>query len=133
MPKLIQSPTVVKACGNLPKQIEEFVGRVNSNEESISVARMVSPCGWKEPGQRPEFQETSVVLKGTLVVQTEEETFEVKAGQAVVTEPGEWVCYSTPGEEGAEYIAICTPAFSPDVVHRDIAEGGICGFVARKN
>ncbi|WP_339735106.1 cupin domain-containing protein [uncultured Gimesia sp.] len=119
MPQLIKQPTVVQAAGNKPKQIEEFVGRVNTGDESMSIARMVSPGGWVEPAQTPDFRETSIVLKGVLRVECSDSVTEVKAGQAIVLEPGEWVRYSTPGEEGAEYIAICTPAFSPDTVHRD--------------
>lgn len=120
MPKLIETPTVVEACGNVPKQIQEFIGRVNSGSESLSIARMVSPSGWVEPGQRPEFDEYSIVLKGTLNVESQDgAVIEVKAGQAVITPAGEWVRYGTPGPEGAEYIAVCLPAFSPDTVHRD--------------
>jgi quercetin dioxygenase-like cupin family protein len=117
MPKLIAAPTVIAAAGNKPKQIEEFIGRVNSGDERVSIARMKSPAGWVEPGQRPEFQEISVVLSGVLRVEHEGGAFDVAAGQAVVCRPGEWVRYSTP--QGAEYIAICLPAFSPDTVHRD--------------
>ena len=119
MPKIIESPSVIKAAGNKPKRIEELVGRVNTQCAHISVARMKSPQGWQEPGQRPEFQEITVVLDGSLIVETEEGTFEVGAGQAIVAEPGEWVRYSTPAAGGAEYIAICLPAFSPETVHRD--------------
>lgn len=122
MPKLIEQPTRIAAAGTKPKQIEEFVGRVNSGDEVVSVARMKSPCGWVEPGQRPEFREISVVLAGCLHVEHEAGAFDVGAGQAVVCEPGEWVRYSTPRPEGAEYVAICLPAFSPTTVHRD-AEG----------
>ena len=117
MPKLIESPTVIEAAGNKPKRIEEFVGRVNTATDRLSVARMVSPPGWEEPGQRPEFQEITVVLYGTLHVAYDGGAFEVRAGQAVLVEAGEWVRYSTPA--GAEYLAICLPAFSPDTVHRD--------------
>lgn len=119
MPRYIELPTIVKAAGNKPKQIEEFVGRVNTGDESISVARMVSPGGWVEPAQSPEFQEMSVVLKGVLHVETKLGKFEVKTGQAIILDAGEWVRYSTPGSEGAEYIAICLPAFSPETVHRE--------------
>jgi quercetin dioxygenase-like cupin family protein len=119
MPKLISQPTRIEAAGNKPKLIEEFVGRVNSQHEHVSVARMTSPDGWVEPGQRPEFQELTVVLQGALQVEHENGTLLVNAGQAVVCEPGEWVRYSTPG--GAEYIAVCLPAFSPATVHRDSA------------
>ena len=120
MPRLIDQPTRIAAAGNKPKQIEEFIGRANSGQEHISVARMKSPGGWVEPGQRPEFQEISVVLAGCLRVEHDNGVFEVRAGQAVVCEPGEWVRYSTPEPEGAEYIAICLPAFSPSSVHRDV-------------
>jgi quercetin dioxygenase-like cupin family protein len=119
MPRLITQPTVVAAAGTRPKQIQEFAGRVNSGHAGVSVARMVSPAGWEEPGQRPEFEEITVVLKGLLRVQHENGTLDVRAGQAVVTAPGEWVRYSTPEPGGAEYIAVCLPAFSPDTVHRD--------------
>lgn len=117
MPKLIPAPTRIEAAGTPPKRIDEFAGRVNSGHAELSVARMQSPPGWKEPGQRPEFLEITVVLKGAIVVETEGAPLEVRAGQAVVTEPGEWIRYSTP--EGAEYIAVCLPAFSPETVHRD--------------
>ena len=117
MPKLIAQTTKITAAGNKPKCIEEFVGRVNSQHEKISVARMKSPAGWVEPGQSPEFLEISVVLSGELQVEHQDGALNVTAGQAVICEPGEWVRYSTP--EGAEYIAICLPAFSPDTVHRD--------------
>ena len=119
MPRLIAQPTVVAAAGTRPKQIEEFAGRVNSGHAGVSVARMVSPAGWEEPGQRPEFEEITVVLKGLLRVEHASGTLDVRAGQAVVTAPGEWVRYSTPEPGGAEYIAVCLPAFSPDTVHRD--------------
>ncbi|WP_417384131.1 cupin domain-containing protein [Gimesia sp.] len=119
MPRYIELPTIVKAAGNKPKQIEEFVGRVNTGDETISVARMVSPGGWVEPAQSPEFQEMSVVLKGVLHVETKQGVFEVKTGQAIILDAGEWVRYSTPGDAGAEYIAICLPAFSPETVHRE--------------
>lgn len=119
MPRLIATPTVIKSAGNKPKQIEEFAGRVNSAHEAVSVARMRSPAGWLEPGQRPEFEEITIVLAGMLRVEHAGGTIEVRAGQAVVTEPGEWVRYSTPGPEGAEYVAVCLPAFSPATVHRD--------------
>jgi len=119
MPKLIEKPTVIDCVGTKPKQIQEFAGRVNSGHASVSVARMVSPTGWTEPGQRPEFEEITVVLKGSLHVEYEGGALDVKAGQAIVTSPGEWVRYSTPGPEGAEYVAVCLPAFSPATVHRD--------------
>ena len=117
MPKLIATPTVIESAGSMPKQIREYVGRVNSGHANVSVARMTSPPGWSEPGQRPEFEEISVVLSGTLVIEHDHGSLEVPAGQAAVTAPGEWVRYSTPA--GAEYVAICVPAFSPATVHRD--------------
>jgi mannose-6-phosphate isomerase-like protein (cupin superfamily) len=120
MPRLIEQPTVIACVGTKPKQIQEFAGRVNSEHKSVSVARMISPGGWEEPGQRPEFEEITVVLKGTLRVEHEGGALDVHAGQGVVTSPGEWVRYSTPGAEGAEYVAVCLPAFSPDTVHRDV-------------
>jgi mannose-6-phosphate isomerase-like protein (cupin superfamily) len=120
MPTLIASPTRITAAGNIPKQIEEFVGRVNSNTDELSIARMKSPGGWTEPGQRPEFLEISVVLRGTLHVEHEGGTLDVQPGQAVICQPGEWVRYSTPAGDGAEYIAVCLPAFSPQTVHRDV-------------
>ena len=119
MPRIIESPTIIEAAGNKPKRIEEYAGRVNSQQSEVSVARMVSPSGWVEPGQRPQFMEITVVLKGKLHLEYEGGECDVAAGQAVITEPGEWVCYSTPGAEGAEYVAVCLPAFSPDTVHRD--------------
>ena len=119
MATLIEKPTIVQAAGNKPKKIQEFIGRVNSATSALSIARMSSPEGWIEPGQTPEFDEFTVVLQGTLRVETKEKTFEVQAGQAVVVPHGEWVRYSTPGNQGAEYIAVCLPAFSPDSVHRD--------------
>ena len=119
MPRLIQSPTIVQAAGTPPKRIEEYAGRVNSGHSTVSVARMVSPEGWIEPGQRPQFEEITVVLRGMVRVEHEGGAMEVRAGQAVVTAPGEWVRYSTPNPEGAEYIAVCLPAFSPSTVHRD--------------
>jgi mannose-6-phosphate isomerase-like protein (cupin superfamily) len=119
MPRLIEKPTVIDCVGTKPKQIQEFAGRVNSGHAGVSVARMISPSGWEEPGQRPEFEEITVVLKGALRVEFEGGSLEVRAGQAVVTSPGEWVRYSTPGAEGAEYVAVCLPAFSPTTVHRD--------------
>ena len=119
MPRLIEQPTVIKSAGNKPKHIQEFAGRVNSGHAGVSVARMVSPSGWQEPGQRPEFEEITVVLRGLLRVEHENGTIDVRAGQAIVTSPGEWVRYSTPEPEGAEYVAVCLPAFSPATVHRD--------------
>ncbi len=117
MPRLIPTPTVIEAAGNLPKRIEEYVGRVNTRTDHISVARMKSPPSWIEPGQRPEFEEMTIVLTGTVRVHHAQGTLDAPAGQAVITAPGEWVKYETP--EGAEYIAICLPAFRPDTVHRD--------------
>jgi mannose-6-phosphate isomerase-like protein (cupin superfamily) len=122
MPQLIEAPSIVEAVGNKPKRIEEYAGRVNSGHESVSVARMKSPSGWREPGQRPEFEELTVVLSGMLRVEHEGGSLEVRAGQAVIAKPGEWVRYSTPEADGAEYIAVCMPAFSPDTVHRDAQE-----------
>jgi quercetin dioxygenase-like cupin family protein len=119
MPTLIQTPTVIAAAGNKPKRIEEYAGRVNSGHDTVSVARMVSPEGWVEPGQRPAFEEITVVLRGMLRVQHEAGVLDVHAGQAIVTHPGEWVRYSSPSPGGAEYVAVCLPAFSPDTVHRD--------------
>jgi len=119
MPRLIDAPAIITAAGNKPKRIEEYAGRVNSKHSSVSVARMVSPSGWVEPGQRPEFEEITVVLRGMLRVESESGSIDVRAGQAIVTAPGEWVRYSTPEADGAEYIAVCLPAFSPDSVHRD--------------
>ena len=119
MPIVIKSPTIIEAAGNKPKIIEEYFGRVNSKTETLSIAKMTSPQGWVEPGQRPEFDEYTVVLKGTLQVKTEKEIIDVKAGSAILTKKGEWIQYSTPYKEGAEYIAVCLPAFSPNSVHRD--------------
>jgi mannose-6-phosphate isomerase-like protein (cupin superfamily) len=119
MPRLIGKPTVIDCVGTKPKQIQEYAGRVNSGHAGVSVARMISPAGWEEPGQRPEFEEITVVLKGMLRVEHENGVLDVRAGQAVVASPGEWVRYSTPGADGAEYVAVCIPAFSPASVHRD--------------
>ncbi len=119
MPTHIQQPSIVKAAGNKPKIIEEYIGRVNSKTESLSIARMKSPSGWVEPGQTPEFDEYTVVLRGTLRVTTRNGTIDVHEGEAVIAHAGEWVQYSTPGSDGAEYVAICLPAFSMDTVHRD--------------
>ena len=119
MPQLIEHPTIIEAAGSPPKRIEEFAGRVNTAHEQVSIARMKSPQGWQEPGQRPEFEEITLVLNGTLRVEHADGTVDVRAGQAVVTRPGEWVRYSTPEPGGAEYIAVCLPAFSPATVHRD--------------
>lgn len=117
MPQLIERPTVITAAGTKPKLIEEHVGRVNTGEGRLSIAHMTSPAGWVEPGQRPEFDEYTLVLRGTLHVEHEGGTLIVAAGQAVHTRPGEWIRYGTP--EGAEYVAVCLPAFSPETVHRD--------------
>lgn len=119
MPQLIASPTVVAAAGNKPKVIREFFVRVNSKTDAISIARMSSPTGWAEPGQTPEFDEYTLVLSGTLHVESADGAFDVVEGQAVLTRAGEWVRYSTPDDAGAEYVAICLPAFSPSTVHRD--------------
>lgn len=115
----IQQPTVIQAAGRPPKRIEEFVGRVNSGTTAISIAKMKSPSGWSEPGQTPEFDEYTVVLRGSLRVKLKDRQFDVAAGQAVLVAAGECVQYSTPGPEGAEYLAICLPAFSPNLVHRE--------------
>lgn len=117
MIKKISKPTIIKAAGNKIKTIEEFVGRVNSGTEQVSIARMVSPAGWQEPAQTPEFDEYTIVLKGTLHVKTTSETLLINAGEAIITCKGEPVQYSTP--QGAEYVAVCLPAFSPDLVHRE--------------
>jgi hypothetical protein len=117
MPTLIAAPTVIQPAGNLPKRIEEFAGRVNNGEARLSIARMTSPAGWLEPGQRPEFDEYTLVLRGAVHVAHADGVLVVAAGQAVLTRAGEWVRYSTP--EGAEYVAVCLPAFTPDSVHRD--------------
>jgi mannose-6-phosphate isomerase-like protein (cupin superfamily) len=109
----------VKAAGNKPKVIEEFIGKVNSGTKNVSIARMKSPCGWVEPGQTPEFDEYTVVLQGTLRVMTKTETFNIVSGQAFIAARGDWVQYSTPGQQGAEYISVCLPAFTLENVHRD--------------
>ena len=118
MPRLIESPAVVPAAGTRPKRIEEYAGRASTGHQAVSVARMVSPGGWVEPGQTPEFEEYTIVIRGKLRVQHKGGSFDVSAGQAVVAHPGEWIQYSTP-DEATEYIAICLPAFSPQSVHRD--------------
>jgi mannose-6-phosphate isomerase-like protein (cupin superfamily) len=118
--KLIQKPTIIEAAGTPPKQIEEFIGRVNSGTSEVSIARMTSPEGWSEPGQTPEFNEYTVVLKGTLRAAFKDREIDVTAGQAIVVQAGEWVRYSTPHAGGAEYIAVCVPAFSPESVKRDV-------------
>jgi mannose-6-phosphate isomerase-like protein (cupin superfamily) len=119
MPHMIAAPTRVQAVGNKPKLIDEYVGRINSESTAVSVAHMRSPGGWVEPGQTPEFDEFTVVMRGTLCVEHREGVMQVNAGQAIHTKAGEWVRYSTPGDDGAEYIAVCMPAFSPETVHRD--------------
>ena len=119
MPTLIAAPSIITAAGQPPKKIEEFIGCVNSKTDALSVARMTSPAGWVEPGQTPEFDEYTVVLRGELQVKTKTTTITVKAGQAVHTPKGEWVQYGSPHPDGAEYIAVCLPAFAPDTVHRD--------------
>jgi len=119
MPDLIPTPTRIVAAGNKPKAIDEYVGRVNSRSTALSIAHMRSPAGWEEPGQRPEFDEYTLVLKGMLRVSHESGSLDVRAGQAVVARAGEWVRYASPEADGAEYVAVCLPAFSPDTVHRD--------------
>lgn len=119
MPTLISQPTRIAPAGNKPKLIDEYIGRVNSGSEAASVAHMHSPAGWVEPGQTPEFDEFTVVLRGTLRVEHRGGTLDVRAGQAIIAHRGEWIRYSTPQEGGAEYIAVCLPAFSPQTVHRD--------------
>lgn len=119
MPELIPTPTRIVAAGNKPKAIDEYVGRVNSRTTALSIAHMRSPAGWEEPGQRPEFDEYTLVLKGMLRVSHESGSLDVRAGQAVLARAGEWVRYGSPEADGAEYVAVCLPAFSPDTVHRD--------------
>ena len=119
MPELIGEPSRVAAAGEPPKLIDEYVGRASTGGSELSIARMRSPSGWAEPGQRPEFDEFTIVLAGALVVESDEGQMTVQAGQAVHTRPGEWVRYSTPGAGGAEYISVCVPAFAPGTVHRD--------------
>jgi quercetin dioxygenase-like cupin family protein len=119
MATLIKNPSIIEAAGNKPKIIKEFIGRVNSGTEQISIAKMTSPPGWIEPGQKPEFDEYTFVLKGLLRVETKDTVVDVSEGQAIIIEKNEWIRYSTPTEEGAEYIAVCLPAFSPETVHRD--------------
>jgi mannose-6-phosphate isomerase-like protein (cupin superfamily) len=119
MPTHIAKPTRIVAAGNLPKTIDEYVGRVNSKTDAVSIAHMRSPAGWIEPGQTPEFDEYTVVLRGLLRVKHAAGEVDVRAGQAIVTRRGEWVQYSSPEADGAEYVAVCVPAFSPDTVHRD--------------
>ena len=119
MAKVIEQPTLVEAAGEPSKTIEEYIGRVNSDTKSLSIARMKSPSGWSEPGQKPEFDEFTVVLQGVLHIRLKDREFDVAAGQAVSISAGEWVQYSSPHPEGAEYLAVCLPAFSPELVHRD--------------
>ena len=119
VPTLIAKPTRIAAAGNKPKLIDEFVGRVNSDSSSVSIAQMRSPAGWVEPGQKPEFDEYTVVLRGMLRVESTDGSLDVRAGQAVLVRGGEWIRYSTPEADGAEYVAVCLPAFSPETVHRD--------------
>ena len=121
MAQLIGKATRIAAAGNKPKLIDEYIGKVNSNTTGISIARMQSPSGWQEPGQTPEFDEYTLVLRGTLRVETKSGVLDVEAGQAVITKRGEWIRYGTPGPEGADYIAVCLPAFTPETVHRDPA------------
>lgn len=119
MPIKIENPAIIESAGNKPKIIKEYIGLVNSQTSELSIARMVSPSGWVEPGQQPDFAEYTIVLKGMLRVTTEKEQLDIHAGEAVIVKAYEWVQYSTPNDEGAEYIAVCMPAFSPDTVHRD--------------
>jgi ethanolamine utilization protein EutQ len=119
MPTLISQPTRITSAGNKPKLIDEYIGRVNSKTPGVSVAHMRSPAGWEEPGQTPEFEEMTLVLKGLVHVRHQEGVIDVVAGQAIIAHPGEWIQYSTPNENGAEYIAVCMPAFSMETVHRD--------------
>jgi quercetin dioxygenase-like cupin family protein len=119
MARIISKPTVIPAAGEPPKIIQEFIGRVNSGTAAVSIAKMTSPCGWSEPGQTPEFDEYTIVLRGELQVETRAAVHRVSSGQAIIVSRGEWVRYSTPAAEGAEYIAVCLPAFSPATVHRD--------------
>jgi ethanolamine utilization protein EutQ len=120
MPRLVPAPTRVTAAGNKPKLIDEYVGRVNTATPTVSVAHMRSPAGWEEPGQRPEFDEYTLVLRGMLRVEHAGGVLEVRAGQAVIAHAGEWVRYASPEPDGAEYVAVCVPAFSPGTVHRDV-------------
>ena len=119
MPTKINGPSIIEAAGTKPKRIEEYIGQVNSGTGAVSVARMISPPGWQEPGQHPAFDEYTVVLKGRLRVESEDDTLDIRAGEAVIAHAGQWVRYGTPEPEGAEYIAVCLPAFSPETVHRD--------------
>ncbi|GAB1541052.1 hypothetical protein NUACC21_37220 [Scytonema sp. NUACC21] len=120
MPQLISQPKRIEAAGNKPKLIDEYIGRVSTQTEAVSIAHMRSPSGWLEPGQKPDFDEFTIVLKGTLRVEYSDGYMDIQAGQAVIARAGEWIRYSTPTEEGAEYIAVCLPAFSPETVHREV-------------
>jgi mannose-6-phosphate isomerase-like protein (cupin superfamily) len=124
MTRHIKAPVLIRAQGNKPKSIEEFIGRINTGTLDVSVARMKSPAGWIEPGQTPEFDEYTIVLQGLLCVRTRDRSFDVKAGESIVAETGEWVQYSSPVKGGAEYISVCAPAFSPETAHRDEDESG---------
>ena len=119
MVKKIANPTIIEVAGNKPKHIAEYIGRINSRTHEVSIAKMISPKGWVEPGQTPEFDEFTVVLKGTLKIRLIDQEIKVTAGEAIIVDKGEWIQYSTPYEGGAEYIAVCIPAFSPETVHRD--------------
>jgi mannose-6-phosphate isomerase-like protein (cupin superfamily) len=119
MPIKVKTPTIIKSTGNKPKEIKEYIGRINSNTDEVSIARMKSPSGWIEPGQTPEFNEYTIVLKGMLRVKTKDEIIDINEGEAIITQAREWVQYSTPTSEGAEYIAVCCPGFSPEAVYRD--------------
>ena len=119
MATFIEKPTTIQAAGQPPKQIEEFIGRVNSKTSAVSIARMKSPSGWSEPGQTPEFDEYTVVFQGSLHVKFKDQELDIAAGQALIVQAGEWVQYSTPAADGAEYVAVCLPAFSPALVHRE--------------
>jgi len=119
MPKIINSPTIIKSVGNKPKIIQEYIGLVNSKTNDVSIAHMQSPGGWQEPGQRPDFDEYTIILEGILKVETENNTLFVNKGEAIITYAGEWVRYSTPDDKGANYIAVCMPAFTPETVNRD--------------
>lgn len=122
MPTVIGAPSIIEAAGHPPKRIEEFIGRVNSGTSAVSIAKMTSPSGWIEPPQTPEFDEFTIVLRGRLRVMSRDGSFvEIDAGQAVIVKAGEWVRYATPHHDGAEYIAVCLPAFSPETVHREPA------------
>jgi len=119
MPIKFDKPTIIEAAGNKPKEIKEYIGRVNSKTDEVSIAQMRSPAGWCEPGQTPEFNEYTIVLKGMLRVKTKGELMDINEGEAIIVQAGEWVQYSSPDPDGADYIAVCCPAFAPDIVHRD--------------